>query len=52
MVEVGFRPGVTDNVGRTAKEAVIIALRKELPPDFSVHTATQFFFIGQLLRNR
>jgi phosphoribosylformylglycinamidine synthase subunit PurSL len=52
MVEVGFRPGVTDNVGRTAKEAVVIALRKDLPPDFSVHTATQYFIWGSLSRKQ
>ena len=44
MVEVGFRPGVTDNAGRTAKEAVSIALGKTLPEEFSVHTANQYFF--------
>jgi len=44
VVEVGFRPGVTDNAGRTAKEAVTIALNKQLPEDFSVHTASQYFF--------
>jgi phosphoribosylformylglycinamidine synthase len=52
MVEVGLRPGVTDNVGRTAKEAVVIALRKELPQDFSVHTATQYFILGNLSRKQ
>ncbi|MGB7568440.1 MAG: AIR synthase-related protein [Chitinivibrionales bacterium] len=52
MVEVGFRPGVTDNAGRTAREAVIIALRKDLPPDFSVHTATQYFIWGSLSRKQ
>ena len=52
MVEVGFRPGETDNVGRTAKEAVVIALRKDLPPDFSVHTATQYFIWGSLSRKQ
>ena len=52
MVEVGLRPGVTDNVGRTAKEAVVIALRKDLPPDFSVHTATQYFICGSLSRRQ
>ena len=52
MVEVGFRPGVTDNVGRTAKEAVIIALQKELPQDFSVYTATQYFLWGNLSRKQ
>lgn len=52
MVEVGFRPGVTDNVGRTAREAVIIALPKDLPSDFSVHTATQYFIWGSLSRKQ
>jgi phosphoribosylformylglycinamidine synthase II len=48
MVEAGFRPGVTDNVGRTAKEAVIIALDRNMPDPFSVHTATQYFFSGNI----
>ncbi len=48
MVEVGYRPGVTDNAGRTAKEAVIIALGKELAESFSVHTGTQYFFFGNI----
>ena len=52
MVEVGFRPGVTDNVARTAKEAAIIALAKNFPESFSVHTATQYFFFGHLARKQ
>jgi phosphoribosylformylglycinamidine synthase len=48
MVEVGYRPGVTDNIGRTAKEAVIIALGRPFPESFSVHTGTQFFFSGNI----
>jgi phosphoribosylformylglycinamidine synthase subunit PurSL len=52
MVEVGFRPGVTDNAGRTAKEAVVIALGRDFPEAFSVHTATQYFIRGALLRNQ
>ncbi|MBD3343866.1 MAG: phosphoribosylformylglycinamidine synthase [Chitinivibrionales bacterium] len=48
MVEVGFRPGVTDNVGRTAKEAVVITLKRDFPENFSVHTATQYFFEGNI----
>ncbi|MBD3317026.1 MAG: phosphoribosylformylglycinamidine synthase, partial [Chitinivibrionales bacterium] len=50
LVEVGFRPGVTDNVGRTAKEACVIALDRTFPPDFSVHSATQYFFEGKAIR--
>jgi phosphoribosylformylglycinamidine synthase len=52
MVEAGYRPGVTDNIGRTAKEAVIIALGKSFPESFSVHTATQFFFLGNISRKQ
>ncbi len=50
MIEVGFRPGVTDNVGRTAKEAVAVLLKKDLPEDFSVHTGTQYFLEGNATR--
>ena len=50
MVEVGFRPGVTDNAGRTAREAVVIALGKSFPESFSVHTGTQYFFFGNISR--
>jgi phosphoribosylformylglycinamidine synthase len=50
MVEVGFLPGVTDNAGRTAKEAVIIALGRTFPESFSVHTGTQYFFFGNISR--
>jgi phosphoribosylformylglycinamidine synthase II len=52
MVEVGFRPGVTDNVGRTAKEAAIISLKRDLPADLSVFTATQYFFWGDCSRKQ
>ena len=52
MVEIGFRPGVTDNVGRTAREAVAISLQKDFPADFSVHTATQFFLRGSCSRKQ
>jgi phosphoribosylformylglycinamidine synthase len=50
MVEVGFKPGVTDNAGRTAKEAAMISLNREFPPDFSVYTATQYFLWGGCTR--
>jgi phosphoribosylformylglycinamidine synthase subunit PurSL len=50
MVEVGFKPGVTDNAGRTAKEAAIISLNRDFPSDFSVYTATQYFIGGDCSR--
>jgi len=51
MVEIGFRPGVTDNVGRTAKEAVTITLKKDFSENFSVHTAIQYFFYGKISKS-
>jgi|WetSurMetagenome_2_1015567.scaffolds.fasta_scaffold00267_12 phosphoribosylformylglycinamidine synthase subunit PurSL len=50
MVETGFLPGVTDNAGRTAKEAALIALGRSFPDTFSVHTGTQYFFFGNISR--
>ena len=52
MVEVGFRPGVTDNAGRTAKEAVAVVLGERVPGEFSVHTGIQYFFLGNLSRKQ
>jgi phosphoribosylformylglycinamidine synthase II len=48
LIEVGFLPGVTDNVGRTAREAVEILMSAPLPPTFSVHTATQYYLDGNI----
>jgi phosphoribosylformylglycinamidine synthase II len=50
LVEVGFLPGVTDNVGRTAREAIEIMMDGAPSPDFSVHTATHYFFDGPILK--
>ncbi len=50
MVEVGFRPGVTDNEGRTAKEAVELILGRKLGQDEGVYTATQYLIAGGLER--
>jgi phosphoribosylformylglycinamidine synthase len=48
MIEVGYRPGVTDNAGRTAREAVGVTLKRELTDDISVHTGSQYFIQGNL----
>lgn len=50
MVEVCFRPGVTDNPGRTAREAAQVLLQRDLGAGFSVHTGTQYFITGKLSR--
>ncbi len=44
-IEVGFRPGVTDNEGRTARETLSLGLGIK---DITVATATQYLLFGQL----
>lgn len=48
VVEVGFKPGVTDNVGATAKEAAADLLGRKL--EGGVYTSRQYFFSGNLAR--
>jgi len=48
IVEVGFRPGVTDNVGRTAREAIELVLETELKEDEKVYTSKQCLIKGNL----
>lgn len=50
MIEVGFRPGVTDNVGKTAREAIELLLG-ELPEKIAgVYTSRQYVIEGQISR--
>ncbi len=42
LVEVGFRPGVTDNVGKTAAEAVALLTGKKV----RIHTSRQYAIEG------
>ena len=53
-LEVGFRPGVTDNEGRTASEAValVLGLDAERRKKIAVYTATQFLLSGDLDRSQ
>ena len=48
LIEVGFRPGVTDNVGRTAREAVELVLGRAMRPDEKVYTSKQCLIKGDL----
>lgn len=51
LIEVGFKPGVTDNVGQTAKKiAVPQVLKRQLGDDEAVHTSTQYLISGDLTR--
>lgn len=42
LIEVGLKPGVTDNVGKTAKEAIKDTLKIEFGKDEAVYTSKQF----------
>jgi len=46
VVEVGFRPGVTDNVGRSSLEGVEDTLGRDLGPDAAVFKSTQYVIQG------
>ncbi len=51
LVEVAFKPGVTDNVGRTARTVVQDTIGRALGPYEEVYTATQYFLTGALDRD-
>ncbi len=50
VIEVGFRPGVTDNEGRTAKEAIalVAGLDDTQTKNLAVYTANQYVIRGNL----
>ena len=50
LVEVGFRPGVTDNEGKTGREAIEDRLGRRLASHDSVHTSMQYLINGNLTR--
>ncbi len=47
MIEVGFRPGVTDNVGKTARESIELLIGEKLN---GVHTSRQYIISGKIDR--
>jgi phosphoribosylformylglycinamidine synthase len=50
IIEVGFRPGVTDNVGKTAREGIEEVLGRHLAPGEAVYTSRQYLITGRLTR--
>lgn len=50
-VEVGFKPGVTDNVGRSAREGVADLLKRSLGEDAQVFASRLFLVKGKLDRD-
>ncbi len=51
ILEIGFKPGVTDNVGRTARGALKDIVGRELEWEEQVYTCIQYFLSGNLSRN-
>lgn len=47
-LEVGFLPGVTDNVGKTAKQAIETILHRSLTEQENVYTSQIFAFKGKI----
>ena len=52
LVEVGFRPGVTDNVGRTARESLALVLDCPVAEAPAVYNAREYRFVGALERDQ
>lgn len=52
VIEVGLKPGVTDNVGRTAKEAIEQLLNRELEKGEGVYTSVQYVISGNLTKEQ
>jgi phosphoribosylformylglycinamidine synthase len=50
MIEVGFRPGVTDNEGHTATEALQLLLGPLPGREIKVYTSRQYLLSGALSR--
>jgi len=48
VIEVGLLPGVTDNVGRTAREALEVCLSIRLKAEEKVYTSRQYLITGRL----
>ena len=44
----GFRPGVTDNVGRTAREAIQYLTGRPFAAGEAVYTSVQYLFKGRI----
>ncbi|QQG38376.1 MAG: phosphoribosylformylglycinamidine synthase [Candidatus Kaiserbacteria bacterium] len=49
-IEIGYLPGVTDNVGKTARETIEDALSKKFSGGEAVYSSTLYFFFGDLTK--
>jgi phosphoribosylformylglycinamidine synthase len=51
LIEVGFRSGVTDNVGRTSKTAIVGLLKRDLKEHEAVYTSRQYLIEAPQLKH-
>ena len=51
-IEVGYKPGVTDNVGRTAREAVELLIHRKFTSEEGVYTSVLYLLKGKIDRNQ
>jgi phosphoribosylformylglycinamidine synthase len=49
-IEVGYKPGVTDNVGRTAREAVELLIHRRFTAEEGVYTSILYLLRGNIDR--
>jgi phosphoribosylformylglycinamidine synthase subunit PurSL len=52
LIEVGFRPGVTDNVARTAREAIQRTMEITFEPGEGVYARKLYFIKGRISRKQ
>lgn len=52
LIEVGYRPGVTDNVGRTAREAIQYLTGRPFAAGEAVYTSVQYLLSGSVDRKQ
>jgi phosphoribosylformylglycinamidine synthase len=50
LVRIGMRPGVTDNLGKTAKEAIGDIIGRKLGEDESIFSSTEYLFDSPKLK--
>ena len=51
-IEVGYKPGVTDNVGRTAREAIELFLQRKFDSHEAVYTSVLYLIKGNLAQEQ
>ena len=51
-IEVGYKPGVTDNVGRTAREAVELLIHRKFTSEEGVYTSILYLLKGKIDRRQ